>query len=638
MSKSWIAIALRIAFIFAIGFAIGSLGARLINAQEALPSYETSACPFGTTPNIECGFVTVPEDRSDPESGTIRLATVIIQGSDIDAPALVLSGGPGEITTPNAHLAGPLFQQIAGGRTTILFDQRGVGRSEPALSCPEWVEAQLAALGPDVSAEDSAEANTTSLAACGQRLAAEGINLDAYNSVENAADVADIVRALGYDQVNLIGVSYGSLLAQHVLRDHAEIARAVVIDSVLPIDESFFVGAIDTATNALDRLMAACAADEACNAAYPDVRAALADIILTYNANPVPITLTNPSNGETIESQLTGDTILSAMIFFLYQTQTLPTLPEAVAAIAAGDLSIAESLASQFINALYALERGMQYSVQCQEDLLLVSEADLLARYEQLPPEYRGRADLEVVMDNSSFVVCANWPVEPFDASIKEPVSSSVPTLALAGEFDPVTPPEYAERVAASLENSFTYTFPGVGHSVALASPCAAGIIAQFLTDPMTEPDASCIADMGLTFRVPGAGIELETFTNAAFSISGVIPAGWQEVSPGVYAASASGNVVIIQQAAPVPAAQLQALLAQQFGIDAFPEASGTREANGLTWTLFETPGPQGLLADVALTEVGAQTYLIVLLSSSLDRGTYYEGLFLPAVDALTAN
>jgi pimeloyl-ACP methyl ester carboxylesterase len=624
--------------ILIIGLMIGVSGAHLASAQQSEPTFEPGQCPFGTLPGVECGFVSVPENRANPDAPMIRLAVVVVRGTDPDAPLMILSGGPGEITTPTAHQAGRLFQQIAGGRTVILFDQRGVGRSEPALACPEWVETQLASLAPDITADEAVVMNMDSLLACAERLTVEGIDLNSYNSVESAADVADIVRALGFEQVNLLGVSYGSLLAQHVLRDHPQVVRAAIIDSVLPIDESFFVNSVSTASEALDRLLADCAADAACSAAYPDVRAVLADIVLNYNANPVPIVLTNPITGETIDSLLTGDTILNSIIFYLYQTPAIPTLPEAIMTTASGDLSAAESMASRFLVALYALERGMQYSVLCREDLVLVNEDDLFERYAQLPPEYRGRADLEVLMEHSPFDICAQWPVEPFDASIKELVRSDVPTLALAGEYDPVTPAEYAERVAAELPNSFVYTFPGVGHSVILASPCAAGIVAQFLDDPTAEPDASCIAEMGLTFRVPGATIALEPFTSETFGIRGVIPAGWQELAPGVYAQSASSTTLIVQQAAPIPAAQLRALLTQQFGLESFPEVSSEREANGLTWQIYETTGPQGLLADVAIAETNELTYVIVLLSTSLDRSTYYDGLFLPAIEALTAN
>jgi pimeloyl-ACP methyl ester carboxylesterase len=620
---------------FVFGVLIGVLTARVTDAQAA-PAFEPTECPFEAAEGVDCGFVSVPENRADPDSATIRIAIVRVAGTDPDVPVMVLSGGPGEITTPAAGFIAPVFQQIAGGRTVIVFDQRGVGRSEPALACPEWVEAQLASLAPETTPEQALINNNESLLTCAERLTAEGIDLSAYNSLENAADVADIAAALGYEQVNLFGISYGSLLAQHVMRQSPELVRAVVIDSVVPLDTSFLVESTDTALAAMNAVLAACEAEEACAAAYPDLDALLSETVVRFNAEPMPITVTNPVTGLTYDSLLTGDTILGAIMLNLYQTPQIPNLPQAISAVAGGDTSSAEALASQILGAFYALERGMQYSVMCAEDLLLATEDDYLARMAALPVEYQGRLEIEVLADYTIFDLCAQWPTTPLDVSIKQPITSDLPVLALAGEFDPVTPPMYAARVVETLPNAYSYMFPGVGHSVALASPCAAGIIAQFLTDPAAEPDASCIESMGVRFNVPGQALELESFTDADMNITGVIPAGWQAIGPGVYAQSATGSVVIIQQSAPMSATELGTLLSGQLGIDALPEPSQTLEANGLTWALYQTEGPQGLLVDLALAEADGAALVVLLLAPPAERERYYEGLFLPAVTALT--
>ncbi len=71
-----------------------------------------------------------------------------------------------------------------------------------------------------------------------------------------------------------------------------------------------------------------------------------------------------------------------------------------------------------------------------------------------------------------------------------------IPTLILNGEYDPVTPPNWAEIAAETLSNSYLFIIPAGGHGVMDMSDCTAGIAAQFLTDPLTEPDGSCIDDM----------------------------------------------------------------------------------------------------------------------------------------------
>ena len=76
------------------------------------------------------------------------------------------------------------------------------------------------------------------------------------------------------------------------------------------------------------------------------------------------------------------------------------------------------------------------------------------------------------------------------------PVVSDVPTLILAGEYDPLTPPAYAEIAGRTLRNSSWFEFPGIGHAVVPTSPCAHAMMIDFLAAPALTPDASCIADL----------------------------------------------------------------------------------------------------------------------------------------------
>jgi hypothetical protein len=137
------------------------------------------------------------------------------------------------------------------------------------------------------------------------------------------------------------------------------------------------------------------------------------------------------------------------------------------------------------------------------------------------------------------------------------------------------------------------------------------------------------------------AEVTLIPFESDTFGLSGVVPEGWMEVAPGVYSrgSSAVDAAVIIQQAA--PGTTPEALLAQlgsSLGLEETPEAAGTREANGLVWTLYETT-VQGLLLDIAVAQDETGKALLVLLQSSAEeRVLLYETVFLPAVDALISD
>ncbi len=116
------------------------------------PAFEPAPCPFTLPPDekegetVVCGFVNVPEIHGEPDSGTIRLAVVVFKsksGTPKPDPVILLAGGPGEKTVENAANVLSILDQFRGERDIIVFDQRGVGQSEPALECPEFVQAIL---------------------------------------------------------------------------------------------------------------------------------------------------------------------------------------------------------------------------------------------------------------------------------------------------------------------------------------------------------------------------------------------------------------------------------------------------------------------------------------------------------------
>jgi len=206
------------------------------------PTFEQTACFFEIPANhiegetVECGYVIVPEDHRNSSSETIHLATVIFKSQDEQSqpdPLIFLSGGPGEKTVVHAAPLADHLGSFNADRDLVFFDQRGVGSSKPALECPEFVGALFDILDePDPGAVQRIVYE--SLTACQERLVADGHNLALYNTAQNAADVEAIRLALGYDQVNLFGGSYGSLLAQAVMRDFPSHIRSVIIDSSVP--------------------------------------------------------------------------------------------------------------------------------------------------------------------------------------------------------------------------------------------------------------------------------------------------------------------------------------------------------------------------------------------------------------------
>ena len=203
------------------------------------PAFSPGNCPFtpprGTDPT--CGYVSVPERRDRPDGRRIRLSVAVFPAlaAEKHPPLVYLEGGPGgEALDGLPFTYEEVFSFLNEERTVVVFDQRGVGFSDPSLSCPELVDLDFELLDEDLSTDEWLARRLPVLDGCRERWVDGGVDFSAYNSAESAADVADLRLTLGYDEWDLYGLSYGTRLALTVMRDHPEGVRSVVLDSTYP--------------------------------------------------------------------------------------------------------------------------------------------------------------------------------------------------------------------------------------------------------------------------------------------------------------------------------------------------------------------------------------------------------------------
>ena len=423
------------------------------------------------------------------------------------------------------------------------------------------------------------------------------------------------------------------------MRDFPDKLRSVAFNSTLPLESSLFVDASTTPAHAILRLMDACAADDACSEAFPDLRQVLFEVIDRLNADPVPITVTNPMDGESYPALLTGDAVRANLVSFLYISQIIPVLPQAVYDVYEGDFELMTQLSSTRLALLDLISRGMMTSVICNADLVGRSPQDLIEVMNALPPQLVNSADVEFTIEHGMFGICEEWPVPAAEVSIKDPLVSDIPTLVLEGEFDPVTPPEYGKLVAGYLENGYYFEFPGIGHDV-VSSECARQIAGAFVQNPSQAPDSACIAEMpGVVFDVPGevVELELEPFVDEERGFQGLVPMGWTELAPANLArkANALDPTYFVLEASDLSAADLFSALAGQLALDPIPEPRETAEIGSYLWDLYRVERPGGNLADLALAGDGAKAYFVYLVSAPDDHEQLFEKLFLPAVEAM---
>lgn len=470
---------------------------KAVYAQDGAGSFEQTACSFENQgslvdgQDIECGFLIVPEQYAEPDGPTIRLAVAIIKSNGTNPaaePLFFLQGGPGgsTIDTYLQYIALERLDVLREAHDLVLFDQRGTLNSEPVLSCPEEWKLTEETLEQELSDDEERRLGLEAGLACRERLVSEGINLSAYDSVENAADVETLRVALGYDKINLYGVSYGTLLALHVMRNHPDGLRSVILDSVVPAQTNFIPEVPRSEARAFNQLFDACAADADCNAAYPNLEQVFFELFQALNAQPARVPMTDPESKRTYQVVFDGDMLESMLFQLLYATEIIPVLPAAIYQMRDGNFSFAAQI-MPLILFDQTISSGMYYSVICAED------ADYTVRdvhITDLRPEIADTAvrDAQYILE-----LCQSWDVELLDAQVDEPVRSDIPTLVLNGRFDPITPPAFGESAAETLSNSYVYTFGNTGHGALTTGECPLEIVSTFLAEPEREPDADCI-------------------------------------------------------------------------------------------------------------------------------------------------
>lgn len=465
-----------------------------VQAQQGVPFFEPSACPaeLDLPPGraVDCGYLTVLEDRSDPDGRVIRLFTAIFRTDNPNPdPLIYLEGGPGAGASRLAPYFSYLFAPFAEERDVILFDQRGTGFSEPSLTCEQYGLANMQGATSGMDLEEAIEHAASALLSCYQQYKEQGIDVNQYTSANSAADLNDLRQVLGYESWNLYGISYGTRLALTAMRDYPEGVRSVVIDSVVPVQADLYLETPANGAGAIDRLFELCAADAECNAAYPDLETVFYETLDQLNANPVEVAVQRPLDGEFYDVQINGDVLVGALFFNLYSTYEIRGLPYVIYATHEGDYFPLRQLLDRYFT-WDDIATVMHYAVNCNEELAFNTPEEVAGASAGLDPRLQFFFDFDGLV---TVEICQGWDVAPPDPIETEPVSSDIPTLVLAGELDPITPPHWGQLAASTLENSSYVMIPGAGHGVTFSSECASRLMQEFVNDPISEPDSSCL-------------------------------------------------------------------------------------------------------------------------------------------------
>lgn len=468
-------------------------------------AFESAPCPEPNLPGqpeqnlgpeFSCGYLVVPENRATAGGRTIKVAVARAKARSADPkpdPLLYLTGGPGG---PGLVLGNTLVQMgLNRDRDVIVVDQRGTLHAQPALTCPEIDAFTAEATGLRLQEPTTAQRDLAAVRTCRDRLARDGTDLSAFDTTENAADIADLRTALGIAEWNVYGVSYGSDLALQLLRDHPEGIRSIVVDSVVPPQINLIEQWWPSAAEGLRALFDACAGQPSCSRAYPELAAEFTDTVARLSTTPAVTDVPGEPGAPSRRVVIDGYTLTNLVVSATLDNRLIPDLPRAIHAIATGDAAPAAELVLASITPPGLIGYGLSYGVFCREDIAFTDAEAIRSAAQRVLPQLPMEV-LSLIPQSPRLVdECAVWDVGRADASVHEPVRSDVPALLLTGTLDAVTPPSQAELVAADLSRGEVIRFPGFGHGVLGPSDCALQIVLAFLDDP-TGYDAGCAADL----------------------------------------------------------------------------------------------------------------------------------------------
>ena len=427
----------------------------------------------------ECGDLSVPENPSDSSGRHIRLHVARVPAINRHKqpdPLFVLAGGPGMAATTFYASAAFSFERIHRDRDIVLVDQRGTGQSNP-LNCAVTDDELYRASDAEVAA-DARRCLTT---------LEETASVVFYTTSVAVRDLDSVRAALGYERINLYGVSYGTRVAQHYVRRFPDRARSVILDGVVPPQLALGAATALNAEQALTRILARCANDNECKKHFGDPFVSYHALRNSLQAHSVPVSLADPTSGESSKLDFTGYHLATVLRLGSYTAEQAALLPLMLHSASESDNFT--PLASQFllVNRAYgdALAYGMHNSVVCSEDVPFWDLAKVDRT--ELEKTYLGTTQLDGLRS-----ICAIWPRGLIDPDFHGPLHTDAPVLLLSGSDDPVTPPGDAEVARHFFTHSVHVVLKGFGHGQ-LTAPCVDGVMAHFMSSGAVEGlDVSC--------------------------------------------------------------------------------------------------------------------------------------------------
>ena len=467
--------------------AVIALGLALLAPDWAIaqtqPTIDLKPCRVqGLGREARCGWIARPLNPQHPSSNkdaAIQIRVVVLPARSRVAkpdPVFFLAGGPGQSAIELAPTLEGQFGRLLNRRDLVLVDQRGTGQSAP-LHCPNPSPTAPMSQNVDLSFVSK------QLQACLE--AAQALpygDLTAFTTTLAMQDLDAVRAALGANQINLIGGSYGTRAGLEYLRLFPNRVRRLVLDGLAPPDGALPLSMGADARAALLQHFDRCEADPHCQAQFPKLRAQWTALLSQAN---VTIQGRHPITGQAERFSMPSDLMWELSRLALYAPPVASLLPHAITQAASGDWDPFLGLLSLMnTHPRRPMARAMHFSVLCSEDMPVIEGQVPGVR----PPNQSDDALKAVEAGLQSYrLACKTWPRAKVDPEFYQIRPTSSPVVLLSGGADPVTPPHHGARVARLLGDKARHeVVPNAGHGV-MGLNCMRDTLFEFINAETDE-------------------------------------------------------------------------------------------------------------------------------------------------------
>jgi len=449
--------------------------------QAYTPKIESCGCVFkaDSAHKEHCAYLIVPENRDKPNGKTIKLPFIIVESNSPKKhhdPVLYTAGGPG-----GSSLGGVRFihqREFLRDRDYIAFEQRGTTCALPTLSCGGVAEAIKEAYRKNLPLDSMVIAASKK---CRTDLTASGIDLDAYNTVESAADIEDLRRVLNIDSINLVGISYSGGLMMTVMRNFPQHIRSVTLDSPLPGFVNYEEDALFNINMAFERIFSNCDRDSTDKTLYGNIKQRFQQYFTSIADKTFTLRYFEKGTKDSIDIKYHRSELLDFLVDELSNNRALKNVPHIINEIIAGrQQQYMTGYFDGIFNAGNTNTLGMRFSMYCSEQINYADQK-LIDKQNEIFPWLAGYR-----FNNVDHSLCDCWKVKSVDKVAKTPVYSNIPALLSAGDTDPYCP-FYNDIIHHVMPNSQRLMFTDKSHGPLLNTRDGDELLAKFLENPMKK-------------------------------------------------------------------------------------------------------------------------------------------------------